>query len=277
MASGIEHREAESVIEAYADYDKPNFAIFAGKQLRVKYEGGNLDEGMQVLTGFLNQIQRVNTASVYTLRVYDEHAKVTSATPYEGSTTFMISPAVPVTKNENGVTIIDRGVGATNYGAGMAGFQALQQTMTEMMKQNQDMMQMFMQRQQEDKMDKLIAAIQEKADKEPPPKQWWENIGELVVQNPTIIDRIGFIFRPEIYQVAAPGTPPISGTTQTQSQTQTEPMAELTEAQITALEDRMDAALDKLEDSLGIEKITMALEKLAAMDTMKLKALLMMM
>jgi hypothetical protein len=49
MSVGIEHRSIDTVLQAYLDYDKANFSIWAGKQLRVKYEGGNIDQGVQEL------------------------------------------------------------------------------------------------------------------------------------------------------------------------------------------------------------------------------------
>ncbi len=108
MANGIEHKSVDSVMEAFRSYDLPNFSIWAGKQLRVKYEGGNWDEGLQELLNYLNVILAANTQCVYSLRVYPEDVThIDNKTPYDGSTTFMLSPAVPTT-TQNGVTIIDR-------------------------------------------------------------------------------------------------------------------------------------------------------------------------
>lgn len=117
MAAGIEHRSAESVLNSYQDYDLPNFSIWNGKRLCIKYDQGNADEGYQALVNYLNTIAQSNTMAVYTLKVYPEKCTgITNGTLYEGSTTFMLSPAA-TTIQQNGVTIIDPSSKTAQYGS----------------------------------------------------------------------------------------------------------------------------------------------------------------
>lgn len=112
MASGIEHRKADTLLQSYLDYDCPNFSIWNGKRLCVVYDQGNCDEGYQALQGFVNAITASNTGAVYTLRVYPETVtEIKSNTEYKGSTTFMLSPFEPTATGQNGTVIMTQGPG----------------------------------------------------------------------------------------------------------------------------------------------------------------------
>lgn len=109
MGRGIEHREPESLIKAYEDYGKCNFAIFSGRDLVLKYDEGDPDEGMAMLQGCVNMIMNSDTRAVYMLKVYnDKVGAVNTKTPSEGSTTFMLSKSAITTTDGNGKMIIDR-------------------------------------------------------------------------------------------------------------------------------------------------------------------------
>jgi hypothetical protein len=104
--SGIEHRTADSVIQAYNRYDCCNFSIWAGKRLCVKHDSGNSDIAIGELNDFLNTISGAQTQTVYTLRVYaDSVDNINSNTAYEGSTTFCLMPA-GIPRGENGISIL---------------------------------------------------------------------------------------------------------------------------------------------------------------------------
>lgn len=106
MNIGIEHRSANSVLEAYQQYALPNFSIWSGKSLRWKYEGGNGDEGMQMLQNCLQTIQDSGTTTIYTIRVYPaERTKITSNTEYDGSTNFQLTSYVAGGNGQGSITI----------------------------------------------------------------------------------------------------------------------------------------------------------------------------
>src|SRR4051812_1386731 len=105
MSTGIEHRQITTIMDCYTNYDKPNFSIWAGPTLRIKYEGGNVDIGYQQLLDYLNLIQSSDTRTVYTLRVYPATTTgINNKTEYEGSTSFMLT-TTPTITNDLGKTV----------------------------------------------------------------------------------------------------------------------------------------------------------------------------
>lgn len=109
MASGIEQRNIDSVMEAYRNYGMPNFSIWSSNRLCIKEECGNVDEAGEKLLSFLEQIQQSGTQAVYTLRVYPETVKnITSKTDYGGSTTFQLTAYIPGQANNNNPIIVQQ-------------------------------------------------------------------------------------------------------------------------------------------------------------------------
>ena len=110
--TGIEHYNPASVIQAYTDYEKPNFSIWSGKRLCVVYEDGNSDQGLQLLINALNTIAMSNTSAVYTLKVYDEDCgRISSKTEYRGSTTFMFTGNAAAAPGEKGMVMFQGAAG----------------------------------------------------------------------------------------------------------------------------------------------------------------------
>jgi hypothetical protein len=324
MSNGIEYREIEGIMDAYSNGDNPNFSIWAGKSLRVKYEGCNVDEGSQMLRNYLNTIQQSNTQTVYTLRVYHEtKIKISSNTDYDGSLTFMLSPTAPV-RIENGLTVIDRtpGTAAQSNNPMIA---MLQQELQEQRKLNEailaklhnaeldNLKEHFENRinglntpEKPDMQDRLIGMLDRVIEKPDLIRELFNGLG-------TMVDRFrpgpGMPALPEpqynenIFETRQqPGA--INGTGQgenkrpmhtedddtdysrvagafTDNNEEFEPDGQEEEEELTPeqqqLLDRMDDALDILEQKIGTENLVVALENLAAKSTTKLKALLMMM
>lgn len=110
MANGIELRDRESVVAAYREYGHPNFMILSGREPRMTYDGDMIDEGIAKLNFILDIIEDSQTAGTYSMRVYPEGTtKITNSTAYPASCRFMLNSYVPLTKNENGVVVVQRG------------------------------------------------------------------------------------------------------------------------------------------------------------------------
>lgn len=94
MQSGksVQFQTINHVVDAYNMRNVPAFSIYQGKQLLIKYEGEDLDEGSQLLNNFLTMLQ--DSAAIYTLCVYEEFTgKINDKTPYHGSWNFRFSAA----------------------------------------------------------------------------------------------------------------------------------------------------------------------------------------
>lgn len=188
MAQPIEHRDTQSVMNAYEYFDKPNFAVFHVKDMRAYYDGGNKEQGTGKLQEWLDMIEASNTGAVYTLKVYDEMCRdIKNNTPHSGSTTFMLSSTTPV-KTENGVTIIDRTQGAANAGgnaAVMARLDSLEKTNVELReKLHKEEMKSI-----ETRFQNQIAGLQKNQDEENR-KGPWDRIGEMIAEKPERLDKL---------------------------------------------------------------------------------------
>ncbi len=191
MATGIEHRSIDTIMDAYNNGGLPNFSIWAGPQLRIKYEGGNVDEGYSTLNNYLNVIKNANTHTVYTLKLYPaETQKINNKTDYDGSTSFMLRDDIPVRADQNGVTVIDRTINGSNNNN-----QGLQMFLEKMMTQQQLMFDKMMQiqaNQQQTKLDKFIGMVEENWNKQQlePVKDVFDKIGDMMEKNPTVVKDI---------------------------------------------------------------------------------------
>jgi len=66
----VQFQTANHVVDAYLLRDVPAFSIYQGKQLLIKYEGSDINEGASLLGNFLEMLQ--NSAAIYTLCVYED-------------------------------------------------------------------------------------------------------------------------------------------------------------------------------------------------------------
>ncbi len=302
----IEFRDQESVIGAFENTGSVKFAIWQGTipvmvydEKDPDFEEGNTALASDKLSTWLNFIQEQGTTAIYMLKVYPDDAKnITNKTAFRAATRFQLTPSnnnkYENTPDGRVMVIRDNNRPAVN---GTGGNNSQLQALIEQNKQMMDMFARSLQQQQETKIDKLIGFLEEKS--RTPPEEGWDSklmkLGEMIVDKPDIIDRIGYIFRPDIYTRSfEPEVTPISGTakepepkpaaaaadTQNESPKNDNNMAdetpeeqELTEPEVQALTDRQNAALDKVEDVIGLEELTEILEALAETDPQKLQKL----
>jgi len=279
MARGIEHREKETVLEAYSlQTDKPNWAIFSGTEPVITYDGGLISEGEERLSNYLQMIEDSPTRTVFTLRVYyPETTKITNKTNYAGSTTFMLNGEAGVTKDPTtGLIVLDRNQGTSKTDT--TAYNSLSGRLDQLETENKMLLQRLHQeeiKRLEDKMSAAISGLNQ-------PVNRWDKILDIIEAKPEIIPNtidkvLGYILnrntpQPEpIYSHANPiaGTtatepaPASNGTTNNEmSQQET---AELTAEQLESLHDQQSEYCDNLEDRLGAENFTLYLGQLAAM------------
>jgi hypothetical protein len=190
MAQNIEHRNKETVMQAFEFFDTSSFAVYMGRDQRAAFEMETIEDAKDKLEEYLDMIESSGNAATYTLRVYPKGTKnITTKTPSNGSTTFMLASNMPV-KVENGITIIDREnrgkVGDTGY----TPFQnmliaRIDKVENELNKARQENYEMQMKHLTE-KMNAAISGVHP----EVKDKTWWESIIETVQQNPNVIGQI---------------------------------------------------------------------------------------
>lgn len=299
MPRGIEHRNKVTVLQAYDNYELVQWAIYAGKEQVMCYEGNNTDESLNRLTEALEAIEASGTNNVYSLRFYSENiSNINTKAEFKGSTTFMFG-GVPVI-TQNGVTVVDR----WQKEASIAANRIYPEVNEKINKLEQELQREREARHQADlkllrlDFDNKIAGLNEK---ETPPilermigmlhehpemiEQVFTGIGNLVGN---ICDR--FLKQPQPQPAAINGTAQAEVPTHTHhtfvmnNETEKNGAGAAAEAdqgakskeQIDLLIDRQNAALDEIETKVGTEKLTMALEAIAKMDVAKLQGFIMM-
>jgi len=189
MAVNIEHRDIESLLSAFDFFNTDSWAIYMGRDQRTAFSGQSKDEAEDKLQDYLKMIEQSGNSAVYTLRVYPEGTKnISTKTPSNGSTTFMLNPATGVTRTENGTVIIDRtqGKGVGDTGNNMM-FNILMQRLDktesqlEQVRKENFLLQMKI---LDDKVSHAIAGTQEKE------KTWWEQMIEMFDKNPNMVGNI---------------------------------------------------------------------------------------
>lgn len=293
--TGIEYRDIEGIIEAYQNYDKPNFSIWAGPSLKVKFEEGNMDQGAGMLRSFLNQLQSVATTTVYSIRVYNEGVdNINNKTPYEGSFTFMLGDRT-LQKNDQGVYIMANGnpaPAARNNSQEMVEMrERMQRLETELANEREKRHKAEMDNLRTD-FNNRIAGL-EKVDI--PDK--WLTIGEKLLEKPDAIEKVfngvGSLIDKFYSKRERAETPPhtgaqyLNGTDHHEKKEQMNENAHKeapgsdTEEELTPAEqilfDRMDSAIETIESKIGTEALVSALEKFAAMSPDELNVMLKMM
>jgi len=93
-ARTVQLRSPNQVMEAYQNWENPQFAILTGKQLLFANdkEDATMEEGEQLLQQWLTWIKSGGSAAIYTLAIYKNPTKgITNATPYNGSVNFQFN------------------------------------------------------------------------------------------------------------------------------------------------------------------------------------------
>jgi hypothetical protein len=289
MGQRIEQSDIAGVLSVYDFHDLPKFGIFHQKQPVVIYDAdGTLEDGRQKLSDYLDMIENGGSTAVYELRVYDDSChNINSKTGYKGATSFQINSdkRAEYTKGPDGNVIMVRE--RNNGMSGLSGNNSLMQMLMDQNKQTQIMLQALIKEREDKKFDLLLEALKAKA--EPAKESWQEQLaglGKLIIDKPDVIDRIGYIFKPGIYQVQqaeqaaaaqvtgtenkAPAPDPVKEMETIMDKITSEP---LTEAQEQLLDDRCSAALEIMESSMGLEDMVKLLERVAQLPPAKLEKL----
>lgn len=224
MGAGIEHRSAQGVLEAFQDYDCPNFTIWNGKRLCYTCDDDNMDIGMQTLINCLNQISQSGTSAIYLIKVYAQDCgKITSSTPYRGSTTFMLSPTALTTTGPGpggvgSVHIIDNAGKTAQYGT-----RELNTRLDALEKENRELLERVHKSELNEirnDFTRQIAGITQQAED----KTWWDRLFDTLEKKPEILDKLGDglakvagIFRDRKDYIVNPAGGSVSGTTKNAS------------------------------------------------------------
>jgi hypothetical protein len=94
IGKAVQFRGISDAVNAFENYGAPAWALFVGTQFLQKYNGGDMEEGKELLKKFLESFdQRSANTTTYTLMVYDDlpkNAAIKSNTPYSGSFNFRL-------------------------------------------------------------------------------------------------------------------------------------------------------------------------------------------
>lgn len=268
MAENIEHRDPNTVMESFSSFATPeacNYAIFCGAELRTAYQGGNIDEATERLNDQLNGLKNSNTNATYKLRLYpnDMTSVITNKSNYIGSTTFNFGTPSGTRDNSG------------QYLPYIPGTQQVQQVgnssneisaLAAMVKQQNELMMKLLQDREEDKIDRLIGAIEAK-NQQPAPVKWYDKIGETLSDKNTLIEIIGLVKSVMSPQANNIQYTPINGTTTMEQQPNTE--VEMSEE----LQIRYEAAINKLLERFGPVNLVSTLESIAGMSDVKINAI----
>lgn len=227
-------------------------------------------------------IEASNTATVYTLTVYEADTKaINSKTPSTGSTTFMLNPNQP-TKTENGITIIDRTVGSTRPDGSSATFM---QRLDRLEQENKDLLTRLHNEEMknlEQRMEQRISGLSQV-----PEQTWWEKMIDTLTNKPEVIQQISGSLGKLIHgeqkdyiqkQVPINGTENKDVVMEEETQT-TYKDPGLTKEQIEELEEEQqlqlqEYALESLESRIGIAVVTRMTLHVAALNDKDLNKLL---
>lgn len=105
MASSIQFKGIDGVINAYENRKVAAWSLWQGKQFMFKYEGNDLEQGAEQLQATLDLLAE-STNAIYTLKVYEDLPghKIKSNTPDDGSFNFKINgDEQAITQNQYGV------------------------------------------------------------------------------------------------------------------------------------------------------------------------------
>jgi len=282
MAINIEHRDKDTLFQAFDYFDMPNFAIYAGKDQRTFYNGGDQAEAEQKLSDYLSMIEAANTSQVYTLKVYPADTKnINTKTPHSGSTTFMLNPNQPV-RQENGVTIIDRTAPGSmgNTAVNPLISARLDKLEAENLKLREDLHKAEIQS-IKDNVAAQIAGIAQRPDETP----WYERLIGAIEQKPELIDKLldpverlitGVVtsFQGKKNFIQKEFLPPVNGTNPDTTMADTNHQQQLTEEEVEKLHDQQDAALEIIEARIGAPVLTKLIEQVSKLSDKDLNKLL---
>jgi len=291
MSAPVEYREKEPIIELYRETNLPKFGIFLkiGTEPKFYYEGTDIEEGTDALEKWLERIEESGMPAEYILRVYNNNEKeLSKKSQPKYQTRFQLVPtpsrdlanskyATATDPTGKTIVVMDQGrpvmntIGNTSNNAGM-------QSLIDSNKQVMELLMKMMQKQQDNKMDVLIKLLTDKVNPPVPEKETWEDrfigLGKTIIDKPDIIDRIGYIFKPEIYQrveqslqLAGTEKKEVPNTTSApELDVKDKIVAEKSETSDLSedeIYDRTNIAMDKLDAAIGAKQVMEILEIIA--------------
>lgn len=94
LSRTVHLRSPDQVVQAYENWAVPHFALFNNKQLIFAYDNdsGDINEGSQLLTEWVNILYNSGSAGIYTLCIYKDlkSKSIDSKTAYNGSVNFQL-------------------------------------------------------------------------------------------------------------------------------------------------------------------------------------------
>jgi hypothetical protein len=99
----VQFRDASSVVRAYENRGVPAFCIRNKNQLLFVYKGDDLEEGKNLLTEYMDLLQKSESAGIYTLCVYEEFkgGRITNKTEYDGSFNFRFTDTISINQTKH--------------------------------------------------------------------------------------------------------------------------------------------------------------------------------
>ncbi len=284
----IEHRDIDGVVGAFSNMGLTKWAIWQGTTPVMVYDEDDSGESVNRLMECLEFIHNGGTTAIYALRVYpDKAVDITNKTPFKCATRFQFnsSPTTGYQATPDGRFVVIRDGNKSVGNTSAAGDPLIRQLIESQNRTNELIMSMLKTK-EADRMDKLIGFLEESV-KKPAEESMVDKLvtlGKDIIDKPDIIDRIGYIFRPSIYQRVEqqnPQTEPaVNGTNakkeepmETQEKVLTEEEVNAQAAADEALDERIDVALDSMEEIVGAEAMAELLECLARQKPDKLKKL----
>jgi hypothetical protein len=189
MAVGIEHKDKDSLMDAFDYFDMPCFAIYAGTQQRTGFCCESVADAREKFEQFVDFVISSGNQAVYVVRFYPSGTKaITNKTAYEGSTSFMMNKEAPL-KMENGVMVIDRGEGKAAAASNNNFTAMIMGRLDKMEEQNRQLQQQLFNTQLKSLEEKMNRAING-TDAQVPVKEWWEQALEHLEKNPNAVGNI---------------------------------------------------------------------------------------
>jgi hypothetical protein len=93
LSKSVQFTSVDGVVNNYTEQGIPDFALFNGKQMLSRYNGGDLQEGADILEKIIRGYDASRSMAVYTVCLYDRDPKqktlaIKSTTPYDVSFNF---------------------------------------------------------------------------------------------------------------------------------------------------------------------------------------------
>lgn len=218
----IDHVSKESVEGAYELINKPNWAIFAGKEIIIAYDENDPVRGAEMLNDYLSLLEQGQSTQIYTLKIFAENAIINQKSKDNiASTNFMLNNNSALRKMPDGTVIIDdRRSNEKISGTSLPGYSLLQNEVATLRREleiEREKRHIAELKNLEDRFTAQIAGLSKEE------KPWYDRVidsFEKIIDNPEKIENMKSFFsksskREWIQPAAAPAQvriSPVSGT-----------------------------------------------------------------